>query len=114
MFLLEFVDIDILFHLTISVPTNLSSPQKASNTSRYASIVQEIKNQTPPSPTSPINHWTTISPPVPKIQAHTPISSPGPVADLDFQQFFPTCVYTEIRHIFFQHYVLMAADYLRI
>jgi len=88
MFLLELVDIDILFQMTVLAPRHVPSSQKSNSTSRYASIVQEIKNQAPPSPTSPINHRTTISPPVPKTQTLTPISTPGSTADPEFQRFY--------------------------
>src|SRR6185312_2370411 len=54
--------------MTVLAPRHVPSSQKSNSTSCYASIVQEIKNQVPPSPTSLINHQMTISPPVPKMQ----------------------------------------------
>ena len=72
----------------------LQSPSSVkSTTSRFNTIVQEIKKQLPPpSPTSPINHQTTPTP-IPMVQtAHTltTISSPSPDAmtDTDFRRFY--------------------------
>ena len=59
MVLLELLDIDILYHMTAPPPRHpLQSPSSVkSTTSRFTTIVQEIKKQLlPPSPTSPINH----------------------------------------------------------
>ena len=63
MVLLELLDIDILYHMTVLSPKHSpQSPLKSNTTSRFQNIVQEIKNQLPPpSPTSPINHQTTVT-----------------------------------------------------
>ena len=70
MILLELLDIDILYHLTAPPSKHpLQSPSSVkSTTSRFTTIVQEIKKQLPPpSPTSPINHQTTPTP-IPMVQ----------------------------------------------
>src|SRR5437763_901418 len=100
MVLLELLDIDILYHMTVLSPKH--SPQ-SNTTSRFQNIVQEIKNQLPPpSPTSPINHQTTVTSINPSTlptltpQTFTPTSppstsissSPVPMNDSEFNRFY--------------------------
>jgi len=61
MVLLELLDIDIFYHMTVLSPKHSpQSPLKSNTTSCFQNIVQEIKNQLPPpSPTSPINYCCT-------------------------------------------------------
>src|SRR5438128_11348153 len=65
MVIVELLDIDILYSLTVSpsrYPLQSPSPFKPSTTSRFANIISEIKNQLPPpSPISPINHQTSFA-----------------------------------------------------
>ena len=65
MVIVELLDIDILYSLTVSpsrYPLQSPSPVKPSTTSRFANIISEIKNQLPPpSPISPINHQTSFA-----------------------------------------------------
>lgn len=91
--------LDILYHMTAPPPRHpLQSPSSVkSTTSRFTTIVQEIKKQLPPpSPTSPINHQTTPTP-IPMVQtAHTlttisspsATSSPDAMTDTDFRRFY--------------------------
>ena len=93
MVLLELLDIDILYHMTVLSPKH----------SRFQNIVQEIKNQLPPpSPTSPINYQTTVTSINPSTlptltpQTFTPTSSPStsissspvPMNDSEFNRFY--------------------------
>jgi len=105
MILLELLDIDILYHLTAPPSKHpLQSPSSVkSTTSRFTTIVQEIKKQLPPpSPTSPINHQTTPTP-IPMVQmaqtltpttllpsssAASITSPPDAMADTDFSRFY--------------------------